>query len=103
MSKRKINEVILIKDYDYGDITDYFLTDDARACYEVMEDVDSLCYVDNEEIEDQFHSLVEELGKRKVRILIDLKEDCWVEAFLRLCKYRNIKVESIGDLVEYSY
>ena len=104
-----MNQLFIIKDYETGAEMYYYLTDNAWACKQALDDIDGLVEIEDYSSEDKWledcqSSLIDELGKDTIKQLVDIKyNDHWLKAFEKLCEIRNIKLEYIVDVATYRY
>ena len=90
-------------DYDNEDTTAIYITTDANACYGIAEELEHLRNCELEEAKEEFPELVEELGTRSFRKLVEMAEDEYFDAFDYLCKKRGLLVAEVINDVEYRY
>lgn len=99
-----MKELFIINDYDTGEPTEFYITDNARGCAEALDDVELIRnYFDDEDEDDRIKELKEELGIRKFNKILRYAEDCWQDAFEVLCKSRGIKLEQPDDIETYEF
>ena len=89
-------------DYDSEDTTAIYIATDINACYNIAEELEHLRNCELEEAEDEFPELVEELGKRSFKKLVEMVEDEYFEAFDYLCKKRGLLIAEVSEDV-YRY
>ena len=104
----KLKEIFLIKDYGDGTIG-YYLTNNAKGCYDALADIDALndrgqYDSDDDYFENMSDEIVKELGRETIIELENIKySDHWLNAFLKLCELRNIAIEEADSHWVYYY